>query len=427
MQATNRRRRAMRELVPSYALFSALLLASLICDPNALAQSFDSRSNGSDGALNLTVPGVYEFNPRALGLDPDGDHIFHFTSITIAADVTVRLGSKYFDGPVFWLASEAVQIDGRIDLNGADGETIEFVNCGRRASPEAGAGGFPGGVGRCLGNPAQQGFGPGGGTLERPDSPGNAGHAVAALFANSNVVSGLPYGNPFIVPLVGGSGGAGGYYSRNTAGAGGGGGGGALLVASSGVVTINGLITANGGNGGFWRAEGAAGGAGSGGAIRISALQIAGSGAITASGGADGVGNRSQGSAGRIRLEAFTFLGKFASGYVRAAPTDLFLPTSRPSVRITRIDGEPVNLEPSGQFTTPDIAINKTTATNFDIEARDIPIGTKVKIHVFSENGSDQIVEAGALQGSFTLSTATASIALPPGFSKGFVRAIWNR
>jgi len=34
----------------------------------ASAQSFDSGSNGSDGALNLTVPGTVDFDPATLGL-----------------------------------------------------------------------------------------------------------------------------------------------------------------------------------------------------------------------------------------------------------------------------------------------------------------------------------------------------------------------
>ena len=39
----------------------------------AVAQSFSSGSNGSDGALNLTTPGTILFDPKAFNppLDPD--------------------------------------------------------------------------------------------------------------------------------------------------------------------------------------------------------------------------------------------------------------------------------------------------------------------------------------------------------------------
>ena len=54
-------------------------------------------SNGSDGALNLTLatPGVLNgvliFDPVALNLDVDGDNVYHFTTINIANGLTVKL------------------------------------------------------------------------------------------------------------------------------------------------------------------------------------------------------------------------------------------------------------------------------------------------------------------------------------------------
>ena len=73
----------------------------------------------------------------------------------------------------------------------------------------------------------------------------------------------------------------------------------------------------------------------------------------------------------------------------------------------------------------PDVAINKSTAVTVQIAASNIPPGTVVKLHVFSENGADQIIDSLPLAGTPATSTATASVVLPPGFSRGFVRATW--
>jgi hypothetical protein len=64
----------------------ALIVAVLVGrSPSAQAQTFDSGSNGSDGALNLTTPGTVIFDPSTFAppLDQDGDNVFHFTTITI--------------------------------------------------------------------------------------------------------------------------------------------------------------------------------------------------------------------------------------------------------------------------------------------------------------------------------------------------------
>jgi hypothetical protein len=83
-------------------------------------QTFDSRSTGADGALDLSdVPEgtTVVFNPdeylRPDGahLDPERDNVYHFTTILIPANVTVRLASRVLgSNPVYWLATGAVVI-----------------------------------------------------------------------------------------------------------------------------------------------------------------------------------------------------------------------------------------------------------------------------------------------------------------------------
>ena len=249
----------------------------------AYGQSFKSGSTSADGALNLTTPGTVYFDPKSFSrsLRHAGDNIYQFTTIYIAAGVNVKLSSRSLNGPVFWLAQGAVEIDGTIDLNGADGDVGLSI---------AGAGGYPGGP------PRMGGYGPDG--------------------FRSNI---------FLVPLVGGSGGGGGATQS------GGGGGGALLIASSSSITINGTITANGGN----STDGVGG---NGGAVRLVAPIIEGSsGLVSAKGGQPG------GRDGFIRLEALEnqFIGSLNdTPHAQGKPFGLFLPPNpQASIRVVSMGG----------------------------------------------------------------------------------------
>jgi hypothetical protein len=384
------------------------------------AQTFDSGSNGTDGALNLTTPGTIEFDPKSFNppLDPDGDNIYHFTTINIAAGVTVRLSAKFLNGSVVWLALEAVQINGTIDLNGETGHpNTNFLSDRKPSLP--GAGGYAGGVGGNGNSPPHAGSGPGGGAISFTQPYSGSGGTFT--------------GNSFLIPLIGGSGGGGAFDARGLQfGPGGGAGGGALLIASSIAITVNGTILANGGHGARTTIGGSfypSGGGGSGGAIRLVAPALAGTGALSVQRGDSPDGPSS--NTGRIRLEAFqnTFTGSISpdtSIRTLGSPFALFLPTITPSVRVVSVDGKSVPSNPTGSFTMPDITINKSVAVLVNIAANNIPPGTVVKLYISSENASDQTVDSTPLAGTPTTSTATASVTLPPGFSRGFVRATWT-
>ena len=150
-------------------------------------------------------------------------------------------------------------INGTVNLEGASGGSGVTL-------AEPGPGGFRGGqaeystgVGRAAG------FGVGGGG--QPDhgrggsygTPGNNGPAI--------------YGNPSLIPLIGGSGGGGGA----SGGAAGGGGGGAILIACANTLTLAGTVRSDGGAG---ASPNYSGGGGSGGAIRIVADTLAGAGTV---------------------------------------------------------------------------------------------------------------------------------------------------
>lgn len=390
------------------------------------AQTFNSGSDESDGALDFsgTPSGtIIDFDPTTFSppLDPDGDNVYHFTTISIPTGVTVRLSAQFLNGPVFWLASGVVQIDGIIDLNGEDGQNGQDITNNARFFAVPGAGGFGGGLGGMGSLTPTAGNGPGGG----PAIGIGAGHV------NGNPGFGiLPYGNDFLVPLIGGSGGGGGIFLNNANGGSGGAGGGALLIASSISITVNGTIQANGGTGG--ESGDKEGGSGSGGSIHLLAPSIGVTGTLHAKGGplVTGGSSRTVGSIGRIRVEAFqrTFTGSTTDpAPIFTAPFGLFLPTNPPSsVRVVSVAGISVPSSPTGSFTAPDIAINDASPVTVDIEAQNIPLGTIVKLHLLFETVGTQIIDSTPLAGTLALSTATATVTIPSGFSLGFVRATWT-
>lgn len=417
------------------ALVAVALFALFSAGRPALGQTFESGSTGADGALNLTTPGTIVFDPVALGLADDGDNVFQFTTITIAADVTVKIPATAVNGPVFWLAAGDVQIDGIVDLNGEDGQSSQgSLDVGRIPSVP-GAGGFGGGTGGTVSTDPTPGNGPGGGKTFFSSSlgfreGGGAGHATAGGSSASSSIRGLPYGNNFLVPLVGGSGGAGGGFGSGFNGGGGGAGGGALLIAGSTAIRIGGTIQANGGDGGVaLGGDVRFGGGGSGGSIRLIAPSVDVSGTLSAIGGAVvGSSLRNSGSVGRIRLEGFqkTFTGTANPPADFGAPFGLFLPSDPPPlVRVVSVGGVAVPSSATGSFEIPDVSISTGDPVEVEIEARSIPLGTVVQLHLLSETGSDQTVDSTPLTGSISSSTATATVTIPAGFSRGFVRATW--
>lgn len=404
-----------------------LYLATLLFAGGAWAQTFNSTSTGADGALDYTgTPAgttiIFDPATHQPPLDVDGDNVYHFTTINIPANVTVKLTAPRLNyAPVWWLASGAVMIDGTLDLSGDPGHGGGVAATRTISLP--GPGGYPGGVGGSGDAGFTRGFGPGGAV-----SPGFGGSY--ATVGNFSPVS-LLYGNLFILPLIGGSGGAGngavGQY-----GGGGGAGGGAILIASSISIRVNGSIRSHGGDAGLVPAgNNHPGGAGSGGAIRLLAPVLQGSGSLSVAGGAAQPGYGTTGGFGRIRLEAFRYESLPATnGSFRAvtlSPQAIFLPAHGvQSVRVSTVDGVAVPVDAGGSFLLPDVTINKSTPVVMTLQAANIPLGTVVNLRIFSEGGADQILSSTPLTGTLANSVADASGILPPGFSRCFVHATWT-
>lgn len=388
-------------------LFS--LIAVMAC-ATAAAQTFSSGSTGTDGALVFNTPGTYVFDPKTYSppLDPAGDNIFNFTTITIASGVTVKLTGSVLNGPVVWLAQGAVTINGTIDLSGQDG--FSASNTTQRTITIPGAGGYGGGYPAVGANPFGAGLGPAGGTVFGPTCAGPSGGGSNGGFI----------GNQFLIPLVGGSGGGG--YSSYAGGAG----GGAILIASSIAISGSGSIKATGGNGDVES------GAGSGGGIRLVAPTVSITGLLATAGGSNTYEsgcNSGQGAGGVVRIEGFQIGAINASGTLyTATPYGLFLSSAGvPVVKVVSVGGNPVAASPTGTFTVPDVTVTSNAPLAVAIQAANVPVGTVVTLVIFSENGPDQTILSTPLAGTLASSTATASVTLPSGFSKGFAKATFTQ
>jgi len=272
--------------VPNLFLSIALLAAS------SAGAAVPPLSDGSDGA----------FHPVGnVTLDLPEDGVFNFTSISIPQGVTVRFHSNDGNTPVFLRATDAVSINGVIDVSAGGVGLTDLANAAlgyirpattSTGGPGAGSGGV-GGVGdtTCLGpdcRDAGPGTGPSGGPAGVTpthsgvkvfgDAGGGGGMATAGTTAvrYTTGAAGAP-AVPFPAPFEGGSGGGGGsgwyFFGVQLSGGAGGGGGGALYISTPETITVAGSLLALGANGGWAFAnvggQGGPGGGGSGGNIAL--------------------------------------------------------------------------------------------------------------------------------------------------------------
>ena len=395
-------------------------IAGVLLCASGLAQ-VNSGSNGSDGAFNPTTDIVINMADHPTG-------VYHYTSVDIPTNVTVTFIPNANNTPVVWLVQSNCTIEGRVSVNGLDGNysLISSFQGGM-----GGPGGFAGGnAGRDDHEDPGSGIGPGGGKVAagHPDwYGGNASFGTVGSVTNGAHLAGDTYGNEVLLPLIGGSGGGGGgSQSWYVSGArfSGGGGGGAILIAVSGnlLIEVSGKIEANGGAGGYYGGGpyGSYGGGGSGGGIRLIATRLEGRGLLSASGGY-GSGSWTQGGGrGRIRLESYfdDFTGSTVGVTTRGFTGIIIMPTNElPQLSITSIGGVPVSVSPSGQLATPDAVLSaqQNNAIPITVHCSNIPLNSPITVTVKPANGP--AVSATGLNNSGTLasSTATVSTVIPRG------------
>ena len=412
-------------------LLSAVLLLVACGSPAVFAQTtFNSGSTGADGALNdTTLPASCTRTQTTITCVLPASGVYNFTTVTIAAGVTLRFTKNARNTPVTILATGDVTINGMIDVSG--------VNAAGIAGGDGGSGGFRGGDGGLGVDPellfGKTGEGPGGGGGGKCNSCQGGGggfgtdgfasvNAVNAPTAGNGGAAGKRYGSRTLLPLIGGSGGGGEAATSTRPGRGGGGGGGAILIASSGNITFGNSSSGISARGGDGLDTSNGGGGGAGGGIRLIANTISGSPTLNISGGRAGEqygGNPSRGGAGYARIEANNYNTFFpnssAPNYSLARPNPVTI-ANAPQLKITAVGGVNAPVNPLGSFTTtPDITVPTTTANPVTValQANNIPVGTVVSLTLTQENGDRATVSSTALAGTLPSSTATASLTLP--------------
>ncbi len=349
-----------------------IALGLLLCAPPAIAQLVIP-SDGSDGAfapdgsvtnlvidLSLATDGVWSQDNSANAgngvYDPDKwAVVFKYSSVNIPAGVTVSFKNHRSRAPVVWLVQGDVNISGVVDLAGKKG----VIGVESLIPTEPGPGGFRGGAGGPQG--AGAGLGPG-------------SHGMGQYQSL--------YGNPQILPLIGGSGSPapGGDQSGNS-------GGGAILIASSSSVTIVGSILAND------RYSGR-GGAASGGAVRIVASQVLGNGEINCL------------QDGRVRIEANALAASVRTypetiAVPPASPPIIWPPEVAPTIRIVMIAEATVPVDPTAPLvSSADIAIQKDTPAVIILETLNFPIEGVVQVRAAQKWGGYQWVNATYASGN---------------------------
>ena len=152
---------------------------------------------------------------------------------------------------------------------------------------------------------------------------------------------------------------------------------------------------------------------------------------ISVQGGGGGAA-ASQGSSGQIRIESFNpvqgaqpinFIGPVSFG----SPFNVFVNPVAPSVRVTSVDGVSVAVTPMGSFQMPDVTINNTGPVTVLLQANQIPVGTVINLQFYPQSGPFISVNSTPLAGSLASSTATATVTLPSGFSRGLVVASFTQ
>ncbi|MFZ2188032.1 MAG: fibronectin type III domain-containing protein, partial [Candidatus Moraniibacteriota bacterium] len=186
-------------------------------------------------------------------------------SITMAGDITIQSGGVINGSAVLSAANITVDNGGLINLNIKGYDSNNGPGIGDISKDGGGHGGLGGSINDASGGPAY-------GHIDTPTDSGSGG-----IKYDGNIVGGI--------------------------------GGGAVKLTATGVTTINGSITANGGSGSGGNNSSQLSGGGAGGSVWISTGTFDGSGSITTNGGAGGSYSSylgGGGGGGRIAIEYVT-------------------------------------------------------------------------------------------------------------------------
>jgi hypothetical protein len=380
----------------------------------------DVPTDGSDGVLDITTNTTIDLGVATTGTWSDASShatgaaghgiydpakwavVFKYQSVKIHTGATLTFKNRAGNPPVVWLVAEDVVTSGTIDISGQTAHSA-----GLRYFTEPGPGGFRGGLGNSYASQWSGGMGPGGGIVSGDVywRPGG--------YATPGGNGGKTYGNPMIIPLIGGSGASGG-----EGGLGGGNGGGAILIASKQTIQIDGGgILANGG-----ASLGGVPMGGSGGAVRMIGDAILGAGPVYAN-GSGWAGN------GRIRLEGNTIsltntISPSPSSVMLAGAPQIWPETTHPTATIVSIGGQAISGDPRASLVggQTDLSLSQTGTTEVIVQTSNVSPAATVTVKVVPVLSSNFSVNATLDSGTTTTATWKASVTLPQGAAAFQVR-----
>ena len=382
------------------ALFTALLLAGRALALNIPSDGSDGNfSPGADIEVDLgqAITGAWDAeNSANVGKGRyDASKwavVFKYASVNIPVGVTVTFKNHPKNAPVVWLVNGNVTIAGTVKLDGKNWTNDSIL---RLYPVEAGPGGFRGGATGPSGTGTA--FGPGGGNASGGPFGGNAGSYSTT------------YGNPQVLPLLGGSGGG-----AHTSGSTGSGGGGAIMIAAAGNIQHTGTLTANGGQHVDYGPAG-----GSGGAIRLIAEQVLGGGVVTAV----TPGTSALFTQGRIRIET-----SLLSTTLQINPNTIAVPpptvpiifpaANAPTASVLSVAGVAAPADPSAPLiSSADVGIQQNGNVDVIIQTTNFPTSGDVKLRVGPKYAAAVLVNATYLSGGFSSANWKATLTFNPGFS----------
>lgn len=330
---------------------------------------------------------------------------YHATNVSVTGGATLSIAggsTLYVSGTIAVSDGAIILLQGKNVSGQAEGEwrgvgvTINAANLRLDAGSaiSADAQGYLAGVGPGVGGTDVDGHGGAGGGYG--GSGGRAGDGFNP--------GGSAYGDAF-APVDLGSGGA---PTRTAAGNG----GGAITLNVSATLTLEGLISADGGNavnGNCFSAPG--GGGGAGGSIFITTATLTGAGAVRANGGTGGdggcfpgVGDDGGGGAGgriAVRYTAADDFGGFTAssvgggvggGHVGAPGTMVFIDTATDSLRISQhLDFAPGSSARFGAVTLEDAATLELGGGSTLTIDNDLIVSGNSKVIAQAENTAEQV------------------------------------
>ncbi|MBE7498517.1 MAG: hypothetical protein HS117_26560 [Verrucomicrobiaceae bacterium] len=377
---------------------TTLLLAAFFSGVLAAQAQLTIPSDGSDGAFNPATNVEIDLGLATNGLwnSPGSGNgvydaekwavVFKYSSVNIPAGVSVTFKNHPAYAPVVWLVQGNVTIDGELNLDGKSGVSDTV---GGLLPTEPGPGGFRGGArGATV---SGHGYGPG-------------GRGFYGRYATI-------YGNPQIIPLIGGSGG---YSAFGKSGAAG---GGAIAIFASNTISIDGLVTAG-------TKETQPEIIGSGGAVRLVANLVQGTGQVRCATTFTNTNYApvTSDSFGRIRIEANSLNSSLQTlpETIGVSPpnTPIIWPAANaPTAKVISVDSVNAPLDPRAPLVAgADVAIQNSNQVNILIETTNFPIEGVVQLNITPKFGNRTTHTATRLSGDITSATWQVQTTLPQGF-----------